>query len=100
MGNNIRKEISYVNMFLQDFGGFVLCKIAAMTLNCPMSVLYRKKTILFLIVIKIKSNVNMICFHIDIIWEHFVNMENCNDIVCIELTDHEIKLYTGKHYAF
>ena len=38
MGNNIRIKISHVNMFLKDFAGFVLCEIAVMTLNCPMSV--------------------------------------------------------------
>ena len=37
--------------------------------------------------------------HIDIIFQQFVNIENCNDLVCIELTGHGIKIYTGKHDA-
>ncbi len=42
----------------------------------------------------------MTFFHIDITWEQFVNIENCNDLVSIELTDLEIKIYTDKHDAF
>ena len=38
--------------------------------------------------------------HIDIIFQQFVNIENCNDLVSIELTYLEITIYTGKHDAF
>jgi hypothetical protein len=70
-------------MFLYDFVGFVLCEIAIMTLNYPMSVLYRKKTIVFTTVITIKSNVDTNYFHFDIVLQQFDYIDNCNDNVCI-----------------
>ena len=42
----------------------------------------------------------MTYFRIDIIFQEFVNIDNCNDLVSIELTGLEIKIYTGKHDAF
>ena len=42
----------------------------------------------------------MTFFHSDIILQQFVNIENCNDLASIELTDLKIKIYTGKHDAF
>jgi hypothetical protein len=41
----------------------------------------------------------MTYFHVDIIFQQYVNIDNCNDHVCIELTGLEIKIYTGKHDA-